>query len=157
MRVPKRVKKIGWSALILFIAFFTGGFIYTYYSDSNSPVNNTTKITPVNYAPIKPPKTSPKADESVAADGFDSPLAPGNETTLLITTLPYSTCTISVSYGSVKSTNPALGPKKADAFGSVTWSWFVPSNTPFGTYPVDIRCSYGSKWAMLDEALVVKQ
>ena len=153
------IKKIGISAGIILAVFIIGGFVYVYFSDTQPAASSASnKNQGAIYNPIKPPaKPTAKSLEGVAVQSFDSPVAPGGNTTLLINTLPYSTCTISVTMNRLNASDLGLKTEKADDFGVVTWTWVIPQNTPFGTYPVSVTCSYGAKSAVLDEGLAVKQ
>ncbi len=154
---PKLIHKIAFSALVIVVLFFIAGFIYVYISDhNNKPVNNN-PASVQKYQPIKPsPSPGPNAQVGVAEEAFDSPVAPGSTTSIIISTTAGATCTISVTINNKPFVSPSLKPQTADAYGSVTWSWPVPSNTPYGSWPVKVTCSLGKNWAVYDDFLVVK-
>lgn len=155
---PKLGHKIALSALTLIVLFFLAGFIYTYLGDhAAAPKPNLAQAAAAQYKPIAPPpKPGPNADVGVAEEAFDTPVTPGSPTSIIINTTAGATCSISVTLNGVKDSDPALNPKVADAFGNVTWSWLVPSHTPFGNWPVAVTCRLGSHWAVFDDVLVVK-
>ena len=159
MLTPKLGHKIVLSALILLVLFFLAGFIYTYYSDHSSASNPGSNQNSSNqFSPIKPPpKPGPNAAVGVAEEAFDSPIAPGQDSSIIISTTAGASCSIALQMASLKSSGQSLAPQIANAYGTVTWSWTVPSNTPFGSYPLSVKCAYGKNWAVYDDILVVKQ
>ena len=157
VKIPKRIKRLAISAGLLFVAILVLGLIYTYYSDSSQLKTGSKTIAANLYQPIKaPPKPPANADVGIALEAFDNPVAPGGGTSMIISTTAGATCTLSVTYNGVKSTDPSLGSHTADAFGNVTWSWVVPPKTPYGQWPVQATCRLGQKWAVYDDSLVVK-
>ncbi len=157
---PKLAHKIAFSFLSIVVVMFLAGFFYVYFGDAASTGSVTlNQSATAQYKALPPPaKPSPNESEGVALEGFDSPVAPGNTTSIIIITQPTSTCDITVIYaGGKPAADPALKPKIADAYGNVTWSWLVPQNMPYGQYPVSIACHFYGKTAVLDQNLMVKQ
>ena len=159
MLTPKLAHKIVLSALILLVLFFLAGFIYTYFSDRPGTAGKGTTQGPANqFSLVKPPpKPGPNAAVGVAEEAFDSPIAPGQDSSIIISTTAGASCQIALQMPSLKSSGQSLAPQIANAYGTVTWSWTVPSSTPFGSYPLSVKCSYGKNWAVYDDILVVKQ
>ncbi len=156
MSRAKTWKKIVISALLLVVLFFILGFVYVFIGDGSSSKLTQVKAINVHYATVKPPpKPSPNTPVGVALEALDSPVAPGSNTSMIITTTPTAKCDITVSYDGRKSTDSGLVPKTADAYGSITWSWTVPQNTPSGNWPIYVACYFHTKWAQLDETLDV--
>jgi hypothetical protein len=152
----KLVHKIVLSFFILLVLIFASGFVYTYLNDRGSVGAAAKSTVTAQFQPIKPPpKPGPNALVGVAVEGFDSPVAPGGNSSIIISTAGGAACTISVTYNGVKSTDPGLVPKTADAYGTVSWSWHIPQNTPPGNWPVDITCRLGKHWAVYDAQLTV--
>src|SRR5438552_1367136 len=54
-----------------------------------------------------------------------SPVSPGNDATITITTAPNAKCQITVLYKSGPSKAQGLFPKSADSQGQVSWTWRV--------------------------------
>ena len=130
--MPK-LKLIVLSAFILLVVIFAAGFVYTYLNDRGSAGATTKPTMAAQFQPIKPPpKPGPNALVGVAVEAFDTPVAPGGNSSIIISTAGGAACTISVTYHGVKSTDPGLVPKSADAYGTVSWSWHVPQKYPAG-------------------------
>lgn len=149
MKIPKRAKRIGITALSMFIAIFIAGFIYAYYSD-RSPAADSAKKPTDNYQPLPPPP-KPAADdkEGASIESLDSPVTPGQNTSMIIQTNATSNCDISLSYGSLKATDSGLVQKTANAYGIVTWTWTVPANAPLGNWPVNVTCHFNKQSAVV--------
>lgn len=159
--LKKKIKRIAISAGVLVVVFFIAGLAYVYMSDLSTEAGpQIGTLATSDYNPIKPPpKPGPHAAVGVAEEAFDTPAAPGADTSIIISTTPGATCSISVAYNShsSKSTDPALAPKVADGYGNVTWSWVIPYGTALGSYPVAVTCRLDSHWAVFDDKLVIKQ
>lgn len=157
---PKLFHKIALAVLTLLVVAFLIGFIYVYNSDGSTNLKaRSSQASAVDTSsPIKPPpKPGPNAQVGVAEEAFDSPAAPGATTSIIINTTAGANCSITVTLNGVKDNAASLKPQVADAFGNVTWSWTIPSNTPFGSYPVSVKCAYGKNWAVFNDFLIVKQ
>lgn len=70
-----------------------------------------------------------------------SPVDKGSLATLIVKTSPNASCTITVAYKSGPSHASGLGPKSADAGGTVSWTWRVAAGTTSGTWPIDVTCN----------------
>lgn len=157
MLKPKLLKRIGLSALILLIAFVGAGFAEVYFSDQKSASDNLKPTATALYQQIKPPPApGPNANVGVAEQAFDNPVNPGSNTSMIIQTTAGAKCTLVETNSSGKQvSSPGLVPKTADAYGSVTWSWYIPKNTIVGDYPVKVTCRLGKNWAVYDDTLTV--
>lgn len=157
--LKKKLKRIAISALALLAIFIIAGIAYVYLGDRPTAQSPSLKTVAINkYTPITPaPDPGVNATVGVAEEAFDSPAAPGANTSIIINSTAGATCSISVTYNGKKSTDPALAPKIVDPYGNVTWSWTIPPKTPFGSYPVVVTCRLGSHWATYDDNLVIKQ
>ena len=157
MLTPKLGHKIVLSALILVVLFFMVGFVYVYMNDQSSGIADTSKSTAtIKYQPLKPPpRSSPKSTVGVAIESLDTPVTRGSQTSMIITTNSYATCSISVIYNNIPSKVPGLSPKVADAYGMVTWTWTVPKTTPVGNWPIKVVCHDQTQSGVLDESLSV--
>jgi len=69
----------------------------------------------------------------------------GANATLTAKASPGSACGITVYYKSGPSTAVGLGPKTADANGSVSWTWKVGSRTTSGSWRIVVTCGGISK------------
>ena len=68
-----------------------------------------------------------------------------------------STCKIAVVYNNVPEVDSGLAPKKADDFGTVSWAWTVPKNTPLGSWPVTVTCQFYDKSAVVSQDVRVEK
>ncbi len=93
--LKKKLKRIGISALVMLVMFLASGFVYIYYSDKSAAPNKTSaRPAALKYQAIKPPpKPSPNAKVGVTEESFDSPVAPGATTSIIIQTTAGATCT----------------------------------------------------------------
>lgn len=133
--------------------------LYTYYfgPQATPKVLDNTKAASGNPLPVAP-KVDPRAPVGVSIQTLSSPVTPGSNAMVTIKTKPGATCTIALSYGSVKAKDSGLTPIKADEFGVVTWSWTVDPTAPVGKWPVDFRCADATKSGVVGGTLeVVKQ
>ncbi|MGH7234426.1 MAG: hypothetical protein ACREF7_03225 [Candidatus Saccharimonadales bacterium] len=159
MLTPKLGHKIALSAISLLVLFFLAGFIYIYLSDHAKPPksNSSQSSAAAQYQALKPPPKPPaNAQVGVAEEAFDSPVTPGSTSSIIINTTAGAACSIVVTANGVKDNDPSLAPQKADDFGNVTWTWLVPSSTPYGDWPIKITCSYGKNWAVYNDDLIIK-
>jgi hypothetical protein len=156
----KALRNIALSVLVIVMIMVAAAGIYVWASgkDSDKKINdNSAKpATTVGQSPIKPrPKPSPTAKVGASVQMIESPVAPGKNTSLTIKTNAGAKCTISVVYGSMKSTDSGLSQKIADDFGLVTWTWTVESSAPLGTWPVKVTCANKANSAAVQADLVV--
>lgn len=147
-RVPKTLKRIVITVIILIVLSIVGGVAYVYFT-GNSTGKQETPQTVANTAessPLpKPVAPGANAPEGVSINALTTPVGLGSNASITIATNAGSNCTIVVTYGGVKSTDSGLAPKKADAYGTVTWTWTIPANTPLGAAPVKVDCVYNGR------------
>lgn len=147
------------SVVILLALLIGAGVLYTYYFGPTA----TPKVLPETQAATKnplaqAPKVDPRAPVGVSVQTLSSPVTPGSNTMATIKTKPGATCTITLSYGTVKAKDSGLAPIKADEFGVATWSWTVDPAAQVGKWPVNFRCADATKSGVVDGTLeVVKQ
>lgn len=157
MKIPKTVRNTAITAVILAVLFIGAATAYVLVTDGsgNKPATSSAS----SYQPPslpKPSKPSPQAVEGAAVEAVDSPVAAGSNTSISIKTNAGSTCTITVTYNGVASKDSGLGPKLADDYGNVTWTWTVGSTVPAGTWPIKVLCTYtNGKSAMVESEIQV--
>lgn len=153
------MKKAALSVLVLILFFIGAGVVYTFFSGQQEPKASkpAKKVSQEDYKPIKPKAVDPKGPVGIAQESITSPVAPGANAAVTIKTKPNALCHIAVTYNNVPSTDSGLSPKKADAFGSVTWTWTVGPNTPVGAWPVSLTCAENGKSAAFQTYLQVQK
>lgn len=153
----RTVRKIALSAVILAVIFLAAGALYVLFV-GNKPVTGTKASTSTasQYNPLpKPRAPNPKNPVGVAEASLLSPVSAGSNSSLTIHTTPQATCTISLSYDTLKSTDSGLVTKVADQYGQIIWTWTVPKNAPAGTWPIKILCKYLTHSGYLESYLQV--
>ncbi len=142
--------------VVLLLLIVAGGVAYTWYMGKYHPAKPiTSKLKPGLAPTIRKPTINPDTRESVALQNFTSPVVPGSNVSITIKTLPLSNCVISVIYDDKPSKDSGLGPKKADDYGALTWTWTVEESVPLGKWPLKITCEWNKKTAILLRDLVV--
>ncbi len=144
--------------LVLVVMFVGAGAVYTWVvGKSTKPAPTVTQEeTTVKATTIKSPQIDPNAPESASVQSLTTPVAPGQNASVLVKTNPGSWCTIIVSYNEVNSKDSGLVGKTSDEFGSVTWTWTVDVSAPEGKWPVKVTCVRNSKSAVVIGDLVVQ-
>ncbi len=139
------------SIAVLLVLLVCGATGYVFYSDRTGAKPATSNALTSYKAPSlpKPSSPNPNAAEGAAVDAIDSPVSVGQNTSITIQTNRGSTCTISVTYNGVASKDSGLGPKKADDYGTITWSWTVDKTAAIGTWPVKVTCAYNGRTAFV--------
>lgn len=79
----------------------------------------------------------------------------GSDAIVTAATLPGASCDIRVAARSGSSSQADLGPKLADSFGHVSWTWLVGANTPVGSWPVTVTCRSGGLTASATRDMTV--
>lgn len=156
-RLPKGVRNTLISAVVLLVLLVAGGVGYVWYM-GQQPLATTAKAPAVeSKAPqeIKPTLPSADTQESASIQFLTSPVAPGDKASVSVKTVATSSCTITVTYNHVASTDPGLVPKTADDFGNVSWDWTVDANAPVGTWPVKVTCARAEKSVVVQGDLQV--
>lgn len=155
----KAVRNIAISFTVLLVLVVGGGVAYTWYVGQDEAANTAAIPAPVAPAPapvVKPTKPAANAKQSAAVQMLTSPVAPGDNASIMVKTNAESDCTITVEYNKVPSTDSGLKPKKADDFGIVSWTWTVEETVPVGKWPVDVTCAFNDQTAMVRGDLVVE-
>lgn len=158
-RVLKSVRNIAISIVVLLVVVVGGGVAYTWYVGQQSVEGTSSIAAPVDPTPapvIKPTKPAADAKQSAAVQILTSPVAPGSNASITVKTNAESDCTIKVEYNKIASTDSGLGPKKADDFGIVSWTWTVEETAAVGTWPVDVTCAFNDQTAMVRGNLVIE-
>lgn len=137
------------AVLSLIVLVIAAGLIYTWVMGKRAPVTTVQEPETSVVPEIKPVRPGENTPESASVQSLLSPVAPGDNTTVIIKTKPDSTCTISVEYNKIPSTDSGLKPKVADEFGSLSWTWTVEPSAPVGKWPVKVTCTYAEKSAVV--------
>ena len=93
---------------------------------------------------------------TVAITSLTSPIGRGSTATVAAKTAAGAACTVVVQYKSGPSSASGLGPKNANASGTVSWSWTVGSRTTPGSWPVTVRCTSSGSSTSATKTLVVQ-
>lgn len=159
MRLPKFIITTFISIIALAGLLVGGGVAYTWYMGQNEVAITAATAEPADTQPIireiKPSKPSPDARVGASVHMLTSPVAPGDNASITIKTIPTAQCKISVVYGTVTSKDSGLLPKVADDFGLTTWTWTVEESVPHGKWPVNVSCEYNKRSAVVVGDLVV--
>jgi hypothetical protein len=157
LRVPKSIVRTLMSVVVLLVLMVGAGVGYVWYMGQHPPhvqADETSVAKPIK-PDYKPTKPSPNAKESAAVQSLTSPVAPGDNASVAVRTLPDSACTITVVYDKTASKDSGLGQKTADEYGLVSWTWTVEAAVPLGKWPVTVTCAYNNKTAVVQGDLVV--
>jgi hypothetical protein len=159
-RLPKVVRNVLISVVVLVVLLVGAGVAYTWYVGQGDTVNTTAiapepvlKPTPT----VTPTKPSPSAKVGASVTMLSSPVSPGSNASISVKTNAGSTCKISVVYDKTASTDSGLTPKVADDYGAVSWSWTVEPSAPLGKWPVKVTCVFYGKSAFVQGDLVVEK
>ena len=159
VQVLKKVRNVAVTGVVLLVLVVGVGVAYTWYVGQDEATNTAAIPEPVDAASapaITPTKPAADAKQSAAVQMLSSPIAPGDNASIMVKTNATSECTITVEYNDVPSTDSGLKPKKADDFGIVSWTWSVEETVPVGKWPVDVVCAYNDQTAMVRGNLVVE-
>lgn len=154
-----RARKIFLSVLILLFLFIVAGSAYAWYVGQQTDVSSAI-AEPVEAptAPTITPRTpAPDAKVGVSVQMITSPLTPGSNASITVRTNAAAKCTISVVYNNVASTDSGLGPKVADEYGMLSWTWTVEQTVPVGKYPVKVTCANEKNSGVVQADLVIQQ
>jgi hypothetical protein len=134
-----------------------GGLVYTWWMGRHAKLAPQVEAATVQDSRpfFEPTAPDPRENVGVAIQALTSPLTPGSNASVSIRTFPDATCTITVTYNNVKSTDSGLAGKTADEYGTIVWSWSVESNVPIGKWPVDITCIHHEKTGYVRGDLVI--
>ena len=141
---------------IMFVLLMGAGFAYAYYVSKNPDESASPKEPEAVTAPkFDSPKTDPNGPNSASVQYIASPVKPGENSSITVTTGPKSACKIVVAYNKVVSKDSGLVDKQADKYGSVTWSWTVDKAAAPGKWPVKVTCERNKKVAYVEGYLEV--
>ena len=159
MGVIRAVRNTAIGVVVIAVLLVGGGLAYTYFlgPDGSQAAQEAEKqaAAPVPNQAIKPSKPSANTPASASIAALLSPVAPGDNTSVTIKTVPTAKCTVAVSYGTIAAKDSGLAAKNADEFGTATWSWTVDKAAPLGTWPVKVTCAYNGRTAFVQGDLVV--
>ena len=80
---------------------------------------------------------------SVKYTQFSTPVRRGHQAKVAVHTKANLNCSIKVIYQSGRYSSSALGSKRTNGSGNVTWSWTVPAGTSPAAWPVTVTCQSG--------------
>lgn len=153
--------KILTSVVVLLVIVAASGIGYSWYVSQHSPQDVKALSAPVaptggmaNVAPR--PKPANDAVVGITVENVTSPVAPGQNASIMVKTNPGATCSISVVYGTNASKDSGLIDKKADEYGLAEWTWSLEPSVPLGNWPVKVTCANAKKSAVVQNDLQVK-
>lgn len=159
MAVLKTVRNTAIVVVSILILVAGLGVAYVYVTDQSGNTKQesiqTTDDLPKETG--RPKATIPRPDAPVGAAllSITTPVEAGANSSISIRTTPTATCSIKISYGDLESKDSGLATKKADDFGTVTWSWTVDKSAPAGKWPIKVTCKYGKRSAYVQGELEV--
>ena len=154
-KILRSIRNIAISFVVILVLAVGAGAGYTWYMGKQK-VASTVVAEPVQASPvIKPTKPAENTSVGVSVQSLLTPITPGSNTSITIRTTPSATCTISVVYKDVPSTDSGLKAEQADDFGMATWTWTVGVSVPLGKWPVKVTCTYNKKSGVVQGDLVV--
>lgn len=157
-RAVKIIRNLLIWAMVLLVLLVGGGVAYTWYMGQNTALTAAAIAKPVEVVAdtiVKHVQPSEKAKESAAIQFLTSPLLPGSNASVVVKTNPYSECKITVEYNKIASTDSGLGPKTADDWGTISWTWTVEDSVPLGKWPVKVTCTWSGRSAVVIGDLTV--
>lgn len=157
-RLPKTVRNTLISIFALLFLFTAAGVGYVYITGKKPPKNSSAAkaIAPAPQISLpKPKKPAANVAASASVESLVTPVAPGSNSSIRVSTVPSANCEISVTYNNVVSKDSGLAPKTADGYGKVVWSWKVDATAPAGRWPVKVTCKYGEKSAYVEGYLEI--
>lgn len=158
VRIPRPVRNALISSGVLLALFIVAGVVYVFVVGRSSALDTKAVALPVAVPArqeIKPTQPAKNAVESAAVELITSPVALGSNASISVKTNAKSSCTISVVYNNVASTDSGLGPKIADEYGTISWTWTVSKTASVGTWPVKVTCVYNGRSAVVQADLQV--
>jgi hypothetical protein len=157
-RIPKSLRNTIFSATILLWLLLVIGMAYIYIAGQKPTEDKIEAATPTTTTsnPIaKPVQPSPSARVGASIQSLTSPVSRGTNTSIYVRTNAGSTCKISVTYNNIASKDSGLVAKKADEYGSVSWTWTVEKTATPGKWPIKVTCAYNGRTAFVQGDLVV--
>lgn len=156
--IAQKIRNIVIAAVIMLVLFIGAGAAYVYYSGKTEVVPETTTSETTATEQQKRPealKTDPNGPVGASVLFLNSPVKPGENTTINVHTKPEATCVIVAAYNKVVSKDSGLVEKKADIHGTVTWTWTVDKTAALGKWPMKVTCKYGEKVGYVEGVLEV--
>ncbi len=128
-----------------------------YYTGLQAEKNPVKEISTTQEAPVikDPPPPAENAPVGASVQFLASPVKPGENSSITVTTAQKAACTIVMAYGTVVSKDTGLVPKTADIHGSVSWSWTVDKTATPGKWPVKVTCTLNKKVGYVEGYLEV--
>lgn len=156
-KLQNTVKKTAISMGILLVLLVSAGVAYVYVTGRQGNKPPDVQAASTEEKPIVPTRQNPgpNAPESAAVQNLETPVRAGENSSITVTTGPDSACTIVVAYNEVVSKDSGLAPKKANNFGSVSWTWTVDKTAPAGKWPVKVTCTRNNKVGYVEGNLEV--
>lgn len=153
----RAIKRTLLAAGIMLVLLVGGGVAYTYYSGVQAEKNPPKVSVAPEEKPVLPTTVEPgeNAPNSASVQYLSSPVAPGDNANIVVTTGQQAACTVVMVYGTVVSHDSGLGPKTADIHGSVQWTWTVDKTAPAGKWAVKVTCVRNKKVAYVEGYLEV--
>ncbi len=156
MVVPKRVRNVLISIVVLLALLVAIGLAYTFFAGGEGPNSNTaSEPTQPKEPVITPTAPSPNAKASAAVEFLTTPVTTGSNASITVKTVATSTCKITAVYNNVASTDSGLTQKVANDYGIAEWTWTVGADVPTGTWPVTVTCTYHTRSAVVKADLQV--
>lgn len=156
-RIARTIRNVSISIVVLLVVFVGAGIAYTWFMGRTPAAEVTTDTTEETPIPtIKHVEQAENVPVSASVQSLTSPVAPGENASIIIKTNPGSWCTISVMYNKIPSTDSGLKGKTADEFGIATWAWTVEASRPTGKWPVTVTCLRNKLSAVVIGDLIIK-
>jgi hypothetical protein len=159
MRFVKVIRNTAIGIVALLMLTVGGGVAYTWYVGEYGTEVAPVTVTPPQAAPTAPSMTrvkpAPDAVVSASIQMLTSPVAPGENSSVTVRTIPDAKCKITVMYGEVASQDSGLVAKTADEYGMVSWAWTVEESVPLGEWPVEVTCANAKNSAVVKGDLIV--
>jgi hypothetical protein len=157
-RVAKSIRNVSISVIVLLVLLVGAGAAYTWFMGRTPAVPLPVETVEDTAKPaIKHVEQAANVQVGVSVQSLTSPVAPGDNASIIIKTNPGAWCTIAVEYDKVASTDSGLKGKTADEFGVVTWAWTVEKTATVGKWPVTVTCTRNKLWAVVVGDSVVAQ
>ena len=157
-RVLRGLRNAGISIAVLTVLAGGAGAGYVWYIGENETPVGTAIAQPVEAAKrqvIKTTTPDPSSKVGASIQMLTTPVAPGENASITVKTLPTASCKIVVEYNKVPSKDSGLVERVADEFGVIMWAWTVDPNAPFGKWPVTVTCTFNKRSAVVVGDLVV--
>jgi hypothetical protein len=145
------------SIFILLVIAVNAGIFFTWYANKNKASNTVGVSQDLESNTMKKPAQQSKDIRvGVAMQTLDPTAKPGGLVYIAVHTNNNADCSIDIKYNDVSSKNINLIPKKADDYGSVSWSFNLEPTAPVGTWPVRVTCSNGKSSGVAGGNIIIK-